>query len=160
MWSDWVKRSPQHLIAICWSADPIGSNSMRSAIVCSRVWNVEGRGWTASPAILMSLSGCSHTPCKSCNGMQILYNLKPSLMTQLKIQRHNTVADHSGKNHTYYDNCIQRSLELHFDICLRAGKQHCQSLGFCASHIELGDTFWMLSLKYKKIKMCTAETVS
>jgi hypothetical protein len=38
---------------------------MRSAIVCSRVWNVEGRGWTASPAILMSLSGCSHTPYKS-----------------------------------------------------------------------------------------------
>jgi hypothetical protein len=65
MWSDCVKRSPQHLMAICWSAEPIGSNSMRSAIVCSRVWNVEGRGWTASPAILMSLNGCSHTPCKS-----------------------------------------------------------------------------------------------
>jgi hypothetical protein len=65
MWSDCVKRSPQHLMAICWRAEPIGSKSMRSAIVCSRVWNVEGRGWTASPAMLMSLNGCSQTPCRS-----------------------------------------------------------------------------------------------
>jgi hypothetical protein len=65
MWSDWVNLKPQHRIAICWSAEPMGNSNMRSAMVCSRVWNVDGRGWTASPAMLMSLSGCSHTPRRS-----------------------------------------------------------------------------------------------
>jgi hypothetical protein len=115
MWSDCVKRSPQHLMAICWRAEPIGSKSMRSAIVCSRVWNVEGRGWTASPAMLMSLSGCSQTPCRSWKWYpdkghlyllcimkywllqnNILTN-KYSFVTWPKIKSKNTARDQFGK---------------------------------------------------------------
>jgi hypothetical protein len=43
-------------------------------------------------------------------GMETLcirnYYLKPSLMTQPKIQSYTMAAKHFGKNHTYYDRCI------------------------------------------------------
>ena len=40
---------------------PGGSCIMTSEMVCRKVWNTMGRGLTASPAMLMSDRGCSHT---------------------------------------------------------------------------------------------------
>ena len=51
-----------YLSAICWSELPLGSDIMRSEMVCRRRWKEWGRGWAASPAITMSDRGCSQTP--------------------------------------------------------------------------------------------------
>lgn len=60
-WSEELNRIPQHFMAICCKAEPIGSRTIRSAMVCSRVWNVFGNGYTASPARATSDKGCSQT---------------------------------------------------------------------------------------------------
>ena len=39
-----------------------GRSSMRSLTVCKSPWKMEGRGWMASPAILMSSEGWSNRP--------------------------------------------------------------------------------------------------
>jgi len=46
--------------------DPVGSDMVTSAIDCSSVWKVSGKGSTDLPAIDISASGWSHTGT-SCN---------------------------------------------------------------------------------------------